>query len=46
MTVLEPAQVGAMVLDAIRSGRLHVFTHPETRQMVTGRGAALAAAFW
>ncbi|MFI6357255.1 SDR family NAD(P)-dependent oxidoreductase [Streptomyces sp. NPDC050743] len=45
MTVLEPTQVGAMVVDAMRSGRLHVFTHPETRQMVTARSDALAAAF-
>jgi NAD(P)-dependent dehydrogenase (short-subunit alcohol dehydrogenase family) len=45
MTVLEPAQVGAMVVDAIRSGRRYVFTHPETRPMVTARGDAVAAAF-
>ena len=45
MTVLEPAQVGAMVVDAIRSGRLYVFTHPETEQVVAQRSAALAAAF-
>jgi hypothetical protein len=42
--VLEPTQVGAMVVDAIRSGRLYVFTHPETEQAVTGRSAAIAAA--
>jgi NAD(P)-dependent dehydrogenase (short-subunit alcohol dehydrogenase family) len=45
MTVLEPADVGAMVVDAIRSGRRYVFTHPETRQMVSARSDAVAAAF-
>lgn len=45
MPVLEPAQVGAMVVDAIRSGRLYVFTHPDTKQQVVERSAALAAAF-
>jgi NAD(P)-dependent dehydrogenase (short-subunit alcohol dehydrogenase family) len=45
MTVLEPAQVGAMVVDAICSGRLYVFTHPETEKFVAERSAALAAAF-
>ena len=45
MTVLEPAQVGAMVVDAIRAGRLYVFTHPETEKVVAERNATLAAAF-
>jgi NAD(P)-dependent dehydrogenase (short-subunit alcohol dehydrogenase family) len=45
MTMLEPTKVGAMVMDAIRSGRLYVFTHPETENMVSRRSAALAAAF-
>jgi NAD(P)-dependent dehydrogenase (short-subunit alcohol dehydrogenase family) len=45
MTMLEPTQVGAMVVDAIRSGRRYVFTHPETEQMVTRRSAAIAGAF-
>ncbi len=45
MTVLEPTKVGAMVVDAIREGRLYVFTHPETAPMVTARSAAIAAAF-
>jgi NAD(P)-dependent dehydrogenase (short-subunit alcohol dehydrogenase family) len=45
MTVLEPAHVGAMVVDAIRSGRRYVFTHPETQHMVTARSEAVVAAF-
>jgi short-subunit dehydrogenase len=44
-TVLEPGEVGAMVVDAIRSGRRYVFTHPETQKWVTGRSDAIAAAF-
>ena len=44
-TLLEPAQVGAMVVDAIRSGRRYVFTHPETQPWVTQRSDAIAAAF-
>ena len=42
-TVLEPTQVGAMVVDAIRSGRRYVFTHPETQAWVTERSEAIAA---
>ncbi len=45
MTVLEPTQVGAMVLDAIRSGRRYVFTHAETEHVVAARNDAVAAAF-
>lgn len=45
MTVLEPSGVGATVLDAIRSGRRYVFTHPETAPMVTARANAITAAF-
>jgi short-subunit dehydrogenase len=45
MTVLEPTHVGAMVVDAIRSGRRYVFTHPETQPLVTARSDAVAAAF-
>ena len=44
-TVLEPTQVGAMVVDAIRSGRRYVFTHPETQKWVTERSDAIVAAF-
>src|SRR4051794_12907703 len=44
-TVLEPAEVGAMVVDAIRCGRRYVFTHPETQTWVTERSEAIEAAF-
>jgi hypothetical protein len=43
--VLEPGEVGAMVTDAMRSGRRYVLTHPETRKWVTERSDAIAAAF-
>jgi hypothetical protein len=34
-----------MVLDAMRTGRRSVFTHPETQQWVTERRDAIAAGF-
>ena len=45
MTLLEPKDVGAMVLDAIRTGRRYVFTHPETQGAVTARADAITGAF-
>ena len=44
-TVLEPGEVGALVVDAIRRGRRYVITHPETGKWVTERSDAIAAAF-
>jgi NAD(P)-dependent dehydrogenase (short-subunit alcohol dehydrogenase family) len=41
---LDPAQVAARVLDAIRNEQLYVFTHPNMRQVVDGRFAAIQAA--
>ncbi|MGD9797675.1 MAG: SDR family NAD(P)-dependent oxidoreductase [Acidimicrobiia bacterium] len=43
--VLEPADVGARVLDAIRDGRLHLFTHPERRADVAARFGRILDAF-
>ena len=41
---LEPAAVAARVLDAIRSDELYVFTHPNMRDQVDERFAAIQAA--
>lgn len=42
---LDPLNVAAHVLDAIRNDELYVFTHPETRSQVDERYAAVTAAF-
>ena len=42
---LEPADVGAIVVDAIRRGELYAITHPEFFTRVEERHARLAAAF-
>jgi NAD(P)-dependent dehydrogenase (short-subunit alcohol dehydrogenase family) len=42
---LDPAEVAARVLAAIRDDELYVFTHPEMRWEVDDRFAAIAAAF-
>ena len=42
---LDPAVAAAKVLDAIRENELYVFTHPEMRDEVDERFAALTAAF-
>ncbi len=34
---LEPAEVAAMVVDAIRTRRFYILTHPEWSPMITGR---------
>jgi NAD(P)-dependent dehydrogenase (short-subunit alcohol dehydrogenase family) len=41
---LNPAAVAARVLDAIRNDELYVFTHPNMREEVDGRFAAIQAA--
>jgi NAD(P)-dependent dehydrogenase (short-subunit alcohol dehydrogenase family) len=41
---LEPAVVAAKVLDAIRNDELYVFTHPEMREPLDERFAAIQAA--
>ena len=41
---LEPSDVAAQVLDAIRDDELYVFTHPEMRDEVEERFAAIQAA--
>lgn len=42
---LDPADVAARVLAAIRANELYVFTHPEMRTEVEGRFSAINAAF-
>jgi len=41
---LDPAQVAARVLAAIRNDELYIFTHPNMREAVDGRFAAIQAA--
>jgi len=41
---IDPAEVAAKVLAAIRNGDLYIFTHPNMRQAVDGRFAAIQAA--
>jgi NAD(P)-dependent dehydrogenase (short-subunit alcohol dehydrogenase family) len=41
---IDPADVAARVLSAIRNDELYVFTHPRMRELVDGRFAAIAAA--
>jgi NAD(P)-dependent dehydrogenase (short-subunit alcohol dehydrogenase family) len=41
---LDPAEVAARVLSAIRSNELYLFTHPNMREQVDGRFAAIQAA--
>jgi NAD(P)-dependent dehydrogenase (short-subunit alcohol dehydrogenase family) len=43
-TGLDPAAVAASVLSAIREDQLYVFTHPNMREEVDGRFAAIQAA--
>lgn len=42
---LDPSDVAARVLAAIRANELYVFTHPDMRTEVEGRFTAIAAAF-
>jgi NAD(P)-dependent dehydrogenase (short-subunit alcohol dehydrogenase family) len=41
---IDPAEVAAKVLAAIRNDELYIFTHPNMRQAVDGRFAAIQAA--
>ena len=41
--VIEPAEVGRQVVEAVRQGRLYVFTHPER---IAPRGRRLGARGW
>ena len=41
---LDPAKVAVRVLDAIREDELYIFTHPNMRESVDGRFAAIQAA--
>jgi len=43
-TGIDPAEVAGKVLAAIRNGELYIFTHPNMRQSVDGRFAAIQAA--
>jgi NAD(P)-dependent dehydrogenase (short-subunit alcohol dehydrogenase family) len=42
---MSPDAVGDRVVDAIEAGDLYIFTHPETRQWLDRRHAAISAAF-
>jgi short-subunit dehydrogenase len=41
---IDPGQVAAKVLEAIRNEQFYIFTHPNMRQAVDGRFAAIQAA--
>jgi NAD(P)-dependent dehydrogenase (short-subunit alcohol dehydrogenase family) len=43
---LDPADVAARVLAAIRNEELYIFTHPNMREFVDQRFAAIQAAMW
>ena len=43
--ILQPSDVARRVLDAVRRDELYVITHPEWREQVEARHAALLAAF-
>jgi NAD(P)-dependent dehydrogenase (short-subunit alcohol dehydrogenase family) len=43
--VLEPSQVGEMVIAAMRAGERHIFTHPETRPLVEQHCRTLLSAY-
>jgi NAD(P)-dependent dehydrogenase (short-subunit alcohol dehydrogenase family) len=42
---MDPDEVAAIVLSGIRAKRLHIFTHPETEDMVGERFGGIMAAF-
>ncbi|HKA85953.1 MAG TPA: hypothetical protein VKD21_18960, partial [Acidimicrobiales bacterium] len=44
-TSLAPEAVGPMVVRGIRSNRLHILTHPQSRGLVDARHAALVDDF-
>jgi hypothetical protein len=43
-SMMEPAEVGALVLNAVRNDELYIITHGEWRPMAEARHAALLAA--
>ncbi|MHA2789845.1 SDR family oxidoreductase [Corynebacterium sp. S7] len=43
--VLEPRDVGDMVVDALRAGRRHIFTHPEIREAIAAYQADVISGF-
>jgi len=43
-SMMEPAEVGALVLKAVRNDELYIITHGEWRPMAEARHAALIAA--
>jgi NAD(P)-dependent dehydrogenase (short-subunit alcohol dehydrogenase family) len=42
---MQPAEIGERVAAAIEAGDFYIFTHPETREWLDRRHAAIAAAF-
>jgi hypothetical protein len=42
---MPPAEIGERVAAAIEAGDLYIFTHPETREWLDRRHAAIDAAF-
>src|SRR5215475_12681541 len=42
----DPGEVAQRVLGAIRNGELYIFTHPNMRELVDPRFAAIQAAMW
>jgi NAD(P)-dependent dehydrogenase (short-subunit alcohol dehydrogenase family) len=42
---MAPSDVAAMVLDAVRANRVHIFTHPETEALVEARFDGIRADF-
>ncbi|WP_018297332.1 SDR family oxidoreductase [Corynebacterium lubricantis] len=43
--VLEPRDVGEMVVEALRAGNRHIFTHPETREAIAAYQADVISGF-
>jgi hypothetical protein len=43
-SMMEPVEVGALILEAVRNDELYVITHGEWRSAAEGRHAALIAA--
>ena len=44
-SAMEPDAIGAMVVEAIRDGRLYIFPHPEYRDVIEDRMARVLAGF-
>lgn len=43
--LIEPRDVGDMVVDALRTGRRYIFTHPETRDAIAAHQAEILEGF-